>query len=298
MKKLKLIYNPNSGDRQFKNELDIVIFHLQKAGYIVEIFRTIQNGDIEKHISSMENDYEVIVVSGGDGTINIVLNAMIKYGIDAKLGIIPSGTANDFASFLGIPKDTEQAAEIIAKGKSLCCDFGQVNDKYFINVCAAGLLTNVSQLVDENIKSSFGKFAYYLKGIEQIPNFMPLKMKITNSTETIIDDLYFFIILNSSGTGGFSKLSKDAKIDDGLFDFIGFKAVNVIELAVIFVKLVTGDYLDDDNIIFFRDSEISVEYLDEVKKDLDLQSDTDGELGPKMPLKIINIPKGIEIFTP
>jgi len=292
-----LIYNPNSGDGGFKNDLDSAILEFQNGGYKVEILRATNHGDIEQYISEMPNNFESIVSAGGDGTLNVVINAVKRYGIQAKIGIIPSGTANDFANFIGIPKSVQEASRVIGQGKSRKCDLGQANGKYFINVCAAGLLANVSHRVDENIKSSLGTLAYYLKGIEQLPNFVPMKMKIRNTKEEIIEDLYFFVVLNSAGTGGFSKLSKEAEIDDGLFDFIGFKALNILELAVLFVKVVKGDYLEDDGIIFFRDSEIEVEYLKNSGDD-ELQADLDGELGPNLPIEIKNIKQSIEIYVP
>ena len=98
MKKLKLFYNPFSGNKSFKFDLDVCIGIFQEGGYEVHPFRTLHPGDIDTHIATMDPNYDIIVASGGDGTVNIVLNAMMRRGLHIPLGIIPSGTANDFAT--------------------------------------------------------------------------------------------------------------------------------------------------------------------------------------------------------
>lgn len=297
MKQLLLIYNPNSGSKSFRFSLDICIEIFQNAKYIVTIFRTQTYGDIDEYLSTVEKErFDTFVISGGDGSINIVLNAMMKYDLRKPLGIIPSGTANDFASFLKIPKIPQKAAEVIANNNITKCDIGLANNTYFINVFSAGLLTNISQQVDPNFKNSIGKLAYYLKGIEQIPNFVPIAVRITNSTQVIEEDIYLFFILNSAGTGGFDKLSKNASITDGYFDFIAIKARPMVEIAVLFVKILSGDYFDDSGILYFTDKYIKIECLSD--NPMHNETDIDGEVGPDLPATVQNIHNAIEIFIP
>jgi len=297
VKKLKLIYNPFAGDHMFKEELDGCIEVLQQAGYDVHIFRSMKPGDIEQRLSLVKpKEYHSIVIAGGDGSVNIVVNSIMKRGINSTLGIIPAGTANDFASFLKLPKSPVKATHVIAAGNRKKIDVGEVGGAFFINVCAAGLLTNVSQIVDPGFKNTFGKLAYYIKGLEQLPNFVPLPMRIITSERVMEEYLYWFTILNTAGTGGFERLSPDAVIDDGLFDFVGFRAMPLHELAILFVKmLASADYLNDSNVIFFRDHKIKVEYLGN-NTDM-LSTDTDGERGPDMPIEVRNLSKCLEIFV-
>ena len=296
MRKLKLIYNPNSGDKTFKLNLDICASVLQNADYEVHLFRSQVPGDITEHIKQMPADvYDAVVVSGGDGTINLVINALLNCNIAVPIGIIPSGTANDFATFLRIPPDPVEACKIIAQGNLISSDAGKANDTYFINVCGAGLLTNISQNIDNNFKSALGKLAYYIKGLEQIPNFEAFQVRITNSTQVIIDDLYFFIVLNSSGAGGFENLSSYSEINDGKLDFIGFRQMPIIELAKMFLKVLKGDYLDDSNIIYFQDSYIKIENLSD-KLNFS-ETDVDGESGPNMPVTITTLPNALQFFV-
>jgi diacylglycerol kinase (ATP) len=301
MKKLKLFYNPNSGDKSFKDNLDVCIEILQTAGYETHIFRSLKYGDIEEHFKQMDSFfYDAIVVSGGDGTINIVVNCIKKYNIKTTLGIIPSGTANDFASFIKLPNSISDCAKVIANGKTQRIDLGLVNEDFFINVCAAGLFTNVSQLIDKDFKYTLGKLAYYIDGVKQVPSFVPIPVKITNSNEVIKENIYLFLVLNTSGAGGFKTFAPTAKIDDGKFDFIAFKETTIKDIAILLIKMINSDYLDDPSVIYFKDSYIKIE-LDVEESEINpiyLHSDVDGEQGPSFPIEINCIPQDIELFIP
>ncbi|MDR1689486.1 MAG: YegS/Rv2252/BmrU family lipid kinase [Clostridiales bacterium] len=316
MKKLKLIYNPFSGDKSFKFNLDPVIAIFQNGGYEAHVFRSMEHGDIDRHLREISLDnksyYDTVVVSGGDGSISIVVNAMMKYGIDAKLGIIPSGTANDFAKFLGIPFAEDKAAEIIVNGVTCVSDLGVVNrinarentgfdteeSFYFINVCGAGNFTNISQNIDTEFKNTLGMLAYYIKGLEQASGISSIPLKITNSAGVFEEKLYLFIILNSGGTAGFTNLVKDASISDGLLEFIGVKEGQFIEIASLLVNLIKGDYLQDNNILYFKDSYIKIEPNGESINPKLLETDLDGEHGPNLPVEVRNVPKAVKLIVP
>lgn len=298
MKKLKLIYNPFSGNKSFKFDLDVCIGIFQEGGYEVHPFRSMEEGDIAKHIEKMSDDYDVIVASGGDGTINIVLNAMMSRNMNVPLGIIPSGTANDFATYLGFKNgQVEECCQAIVNTKPVPIDLGLVNDKtYFINVCAGGLLTNVSQTVDKDVKNALGNLSYYLKGVEQLPSFHKIPFRITTSQEVIEENLYLYMIMNSAGTGGFTKLSPQSSIQDGMFEFLAIRARPLIELPPVFLKMLTGDHINDKkNILYIRDKYFKVEcLLDDFKI---MESTVDGEMGPKMPFELKVVPKAIKVFA-
>jgi YegS/Rv2252/BmrU family lipid kinase len=274
------------------------VAQFQAGGYEVHLARTSGPPDIERSIAGKNaSGCDAIVVSGGDGSVSLSVNAMLKHKVHVPLGIIPSGTANDFAAFLKIPKEPEKAAEVIARHRLISADAGLVRgaggrEEYFINVCCAGMFTNISQQIDIRFKNSFGKLAYYIKGLEQLPNFVPMRVAVTTPSRFVEESVYFFFVLNSAGTGGFEKLSPDASINDGLFDFIAFKEQPLLDLAMLFVKVLSGDYLDDPGVIFFRENHFNIE------TDTEVESDIDGETGPLFPLEIKNIPRALEIFSP
>jgi YegS/Rv2252/BmrU family lipid kinase len=296
MKKISLIYNPNSGDKAFKYELDNCLSWFNAHDCEVNIFRTNKYGDIQRHVAAIKDEnYDAICISGGDGTINILVNAMMENGLShIPIGLFPSGTANDFASFMNIPSDTERCCRIITNGKTMPVDLGMANDKYFVNVCAGGLFSNVSADINKYFKDAFGKLAYYLKGIEQLGGFKPIPMRITSSNGTIEDNINLFLVLNSSGTGGIGNLVQRASVNDGKLDFLGFRNDLFKDTPRILLSFLKGEYLDDEGVIYFQDNDIKIENLDPDNRFS--VTDCDGEVGPTMPLEIKNVHNAIKIF--
>lgn len=296
MKKLKLFYNPFSGNKSFKFDLDVCIGIFQEGGYEVHPFRTLHPGDIEDHIAHMDPNYDIVVASGGDGTVNIVINALMRRGLHIPLGIIPSGTANDFATYLGFKSgQVEDVCKTIVSTKPVDIDLGLVNGSiFFINVCAGGFFTNVSQTVDKDVKNALGSLSYYLKGVEQLPQFRKIPFRITTSQEVVEEDLYFYMILNSAGTGGFTNLSPEASVTDGKFEFIAIKGRPLIEMTPVLMKMITGEHIHDKNVLYLKDDYFKIECLDESFNIM--ESTVDGEMGPDMPFDVRVIPKAIPVF--
>lgn len=290
MLKARLIYNPYSGDTTFKNKLDLAIDKLQNAGYEVTPYRSKSPADIHESMKYAK-DYDCIIVSGGDGTINHVINAMINNDIDLPIGIIPAGTANDFAGHLGIPKKISKALDIIANGKTSQIDIGKINNTYFVNVAAGGLLTDVSQKIDINLKNTLGKMAYYIKGIEQLPNFRPVNISIKHDEGIIEDSVYLFLILNGSTAGGF-KLAPDSTANDETLNLIAIKACNIVELFNLFIKMLKGEHLGSSSIIYLRGKEFTIDCKENI------ETDVDGEAGPSFPINIRLSSKKLKVFTP
>jgi len=293
LRKIRLIYNPGSGDRSFKSRLDDVIDEFQREGYQIVPHKTLGVDDIEIGVKlTLDDDFHGIAIAGGDGTINRVVNAMVKYNIKLPVGIFPWGTANDLASYFGITRDIKKCCKIILQNRTMPVDLGKINERYFVNVAAGGLLTDVSQKTDVNLKNTLGKLAYYIKGLEQIPNFRPISAEFVTEECTIREKIYLFTVFNGCSAGGFNLLAKDAKIDDGKLDVIGVKACPLVELITLFIKLLKGEHLQDENIIYLKTDKISINCGH------DIEMDIDGEPGPQLPVDISVIPGGISFFAP
>ena len=291
MKRLALIYNPNSGDRTFKNFLDDLLDIFQSAGFSVTVHRSESALSIRLFIENMKSgEYEAIVISGGDGSVNMVVNAMMENGLSSKLGIIPSGTANDFATYLNLPKNPILAAEIIAGEKTTDIDLGKANERYFINVFALGYPANISQIVNEDLKNLMGKMAYYMKGLGELPKIAPITVDITNSQGTFREELALALVLNGNGAGGFADLVSGSA-SDGLLDFLALRAVSFSALPPLLLKIMKGELSEDENVIHFKDSFIKIESFGA------LSTDVDGEPGPPTPVVIKNIPGALKVYT-
>lgn len=290
MKKVKFIYNPYSGENLILNKLDKVIKIHQNAGYTIVPYRINKDVDVINAFNDFkENDYQYVLIAGGDGTIDNVVNAMSRCGISIPIGILPVGTANDFGKFLGMPSDIGKACKQILSSEVTSVDLGSINDKYFINVASAGLFTDVSQKTDINLKNTIGKLAYYLKGLEELPNFRKINIRIKSDEMEYEGNMYFMLVFNGQ-TAGNLKLATRADVTDGQLDVIVFKAIPIIELIPLFVRVLKGDHLDSDNVIYFKTNNLYVECDEKIVTDID------GEKGPDFPLNIKCIKGGIKVL--
>ena len=256
MDKVRLIYNPYSGENVILRELDRVVKMHQEKGYEVVPYRIQRDRSIDEVLDDIEG-YKYILVAGGDGTVDSVVNAMKRKNVDLPIGILPLGTANDFGKFLGIPNKVEDALERILKFNPKPIELGKVNDKYFVNVASTGLLTDVSQKTDVNLKNTIGKLAYYLKGLEEIPNFRKLKVKITTD-EMVYDDTMYLILVFNGQTAGNLRLATKAEVDDGYLDLIIIKAVQLYEILPLFIKILKGDHLDSKKVVYVKTKKIKI----------------------------------------
>lgn len=237
---------------------------------------------------------EAIFIAGGDGSINSLVNHFVKHDIDIPIGIIPAGTSNDFATFLGISDNFSEAIDDLSRFRTKYVDVGKVNNQYFINVCSGGFLTNVAHTVDLEAKQMLGRMAYYIKGVQQVAKFRPLPFRFLIDDENIEENMFLFLVMNSPISGGFDRLAVRARVDDGKLDFIGIKQVQVGQIANLFRKILQGDHLDDENIIYRQCESVRVEFLDDLGEFK--ESDVDGEAGPRYPLDIQVIEKRIRVI--
>ena len=111
MRKAKLIYNPNSGEKSIVNSLDFIISIYQKNNITLIPYRIDKNECIDKAFLDIDDTYEHLIIAGGDGTIDIIINAMKNLNINLPVGILPVGTANDFAHSLGLEFDIKKATQ-------------------------------------------------------------------------------------------------------------------------------------------------------------------------------------------
>lgn len=290
MKKVKFIYNPYSGENTIVADIDKVIDVHQKYGYIVVPYRISFEYEISKAFEDIDDTYSYILVAGGDGTVDTVVNHMKKLNIDLPISVLPVGTANDFAKFLGIPQEVDKACEQILNSKPRNIDIGKINDKYFVNVASTGLFTDISQKTSITLKNTMGKLAYYVKGLETLPNFKKLKIKVSSKEASYDGDMFLMLVFNGQ-TAGNLKFAYKAEIDDGYLDVIIIKAGVIIDMISLFIQMLKGEHLDHDhNLLYFKTNKLYVECYE------DIVTDIDGERGPDFPLTIECIKGGIKML--
>ena len=289
--KVLLIYNPNSGNRTFKNYLDTILEKFQEKGQLVTLWRINDCCDLPVLFQQIDRtEYKKVLIAGGDGTIHQVVNTLLANGFDLPIGVYPGGTANDFAHNFDLPSDIEAMTEIYTRGGFSYSDVGMANGEYFINVASLGCLTDVSQKTDPKAKTSFGIFSYYLKGLEEFQKLRTIKVRVKSEEYVFEDEIYFMLVMNGKSAGGFKKVSPQSEISDGLLEVIIFKKCPVLELMNVLAKILRGEHTKNPNVRYFRTAKLTVECEDETGTDLD------GEHGVPFPLEIEVVPKRLKIL--
>ena len=210
MKKMLFLFNPRSGKEQIKSHLLRILDIFSKAGYDIHVHVTQCQLDARKTVEHLGKNVDVIVCSGGDGTLDEVVTGMIRSGFRTPIGYIPAGSTNDFGGSLGLPKNMVHAAETIVKGNDFACDVGSFNQDVFVYIAAFGLFTDVSYETGQDMKNVLGHMAYLLEGMKRLPTIRSYPMRVTYDDTTIVDDFIFGMITNSVSVGGFKRITGKA----------------------------------------------------------------------------------------
>lgn len=290
--KLLLYYNPYSGSGSIKDNLDHIIDRCQQAGYAVMPLRAEREITIDDVMGKFdEKDFKRIIVSGGDGTIHKLVNAMMKHDVHVPIGLMPSGTANDFAFYFEIDSDIDAALDVALGNKTTMADVARINDRYFINVCAMGAMVGVSQKTDPQLKNALGPLAYYLKAATELPQVHGIPMKLTTPDQVIEEEFYFLTVMNGESAGGFRKLSPSSSMNDGKLDVVAFKKMPIMEFGPLLFEVVNGRHPQNRNVLYFQTETLDVESPE------DILTDIDGEKGEKLPLHFSVVKKHLEVFV-
>jgi len=293
MKKIKIIYNPSSGRQATERKLDRIIKLLLDDGYLIQKYTTEKKHDaLNETIKTCNEDWDIIIVSGGDGTVNEVAKGIVLGKNKIPVAILSSGTVNDFANYMDIPKNIDLFYDMIKRNNHIDVDIGKANDDYFVNVAAGGLLSNVGYQVLPETKMVLGRLAYYLEGLKEITlqSFEPIKLSIESEEYNKEEEVMLFLISNSSSIGGFKKMAPKADVLDGYLDIVVIKKADVQDLASIFINIFSGEHIKHPKVVYFKSKKIFL------KTNQNITMDIDGEYGGKLPAVFEIVPKAFRIL--
>ncbi len=297
MKKYKLIYNPSSGKEVAANRAFRLAKLIMNKNDVEFTFYATKGMDdaMKKAKESCEMGYDMIFCCGGDGTVHEVINGLMSCKKRSKLAILPAGTVNDFAEFLEMPDSAEEFYQIYNRYNFKDIDVGKINDVYFMNVLMGGIFANIPHSVPTDEKAIFGKLAYYLHALleipEQIENSFDIRFTIDGNVYDI--DTHLFLINNTPGAGGFKNLCPDAKFDDGLLDIVIFEKANHFDLVQIFAGVFNGQHINHPKVRYIQAKNILIESNDDK-----LVLDVDGERFREMPISVSVENKALKILVP
>ena len=293
VKKALLFYNAHSGNGAFIHSLDLIFEKFQDAGFQVMPVRAMRGLAINKVMEEMDpEEYDQIIIAGGDGTINICVNAMMNNGIDLPVSIFPTGTANDFAQYFSMPYMVEDMIDVALGNHFTYADVGKCNEKYFINVAALGQLVDVSQKTDPNLKNTLGVFSYYLKGLSEIATLKSFPVILTTPEKVYKEKIFFMVVMNGTSAGGFKQVAPESEINDGLLDIVMFREMPILELAPLMIQVLNGTHPKHRKVLYFDAANFKIESDGEVPMDID------GETGEQLPLEFSVLHNRLKIHTP
>ena len=222
MKEMMFVFNPCSGREQIRGKLMGILDIFTKAGYDIHVHVTQRQGDCREWVKSHGAHMDLIVCSGGDGTLNEAISGMLSLEQSPLLGYIPSGSTNDFASSLKIPRDMYKAAKDIIGGYPFAVDIGRFcENRYFAYIAGFGAFTEVSYLTPQDKKNWLGRNAYMLEGVKSLAGLKPRHMKVVWDEKCIEDDFVFGMVTNSVSVGGFKGLvNQSVALNDGEFEVL------------------------------------------------------------------------------
>lgn len=294
MKRLLFISNLKSGKNQILPHFPEIIDKFVAAGYEVTVHTTQAVRDACEVAKARGAEYDLVVCSGGDGTLDEVVSGLIQLKKKVPLGYIPAGTTNDFAKSLGIPTDMPSAAQNVLEGMPVPIDVGMFNDRYFAYVAAFGAFTDVSYQTPQQMKNTLGHLAYVMEGLKSLPNIIPHRMTVEFDDEVITDSFAYGMVTNSISVGGFKSISgKEMELDDGLFEVLLVRMPkNVFEFQGIISAFLMQKV--DERYMFFA----KVRHVRFISEE-DISWTLDGEDGGVWKdVELYNLPRAIDIIRP
>ena len=257
MKKILFVYNAHAGKAAIRSKLADLIDMMVQRGYRVTSHPTQYSGNATELIMQEGSEYDLIICSGGDGTLDEVVTGMMQMDEKRPIGYIPMGSTNDFANSLQLPKNVRKAAEIALDGQPFACDVGQFNDNSFIYVAAFGIFTEVSYQTNQELKNLLGHAAYILEGAKSLLDIEAYEMRVEYEDTILEGEFIFGMVTHSISVGGFKQIAgKNVLLDDGVFEVTLIKRPkNPLELNEIVTSLLTR--VDNTELIYsFKTGEI------------------------------------------
>lgn len=285
MKKATLLYNVRSGRGRIAAHAEQIRTIFAEADYDLELLPI----DFTKNPFDGRESLDLMVVAGGDGTVNFAVNAMRAKGLDLPIGVIPAGTANDFAGALGMSRDPLAAARQIAGGHEERVDCGRVNGLHFVNIFSFGLFTTTSQRTPDERKHRIGKLAYLIEGSKELWKMHAVPLQVTADGQTFGFRALMVLIFNGETAGGF-RLARASSVRDGAFDCLLLEKRNLFSSLFAMVRYLLGG--SPKSVRFLRAQRLAL------TSPVDEPTDVDGQPGEHFPLTVECLPGALRVRIP
>lgn len=293
--KLLFLVNPHAGKAAIRGKLLSVLEVFSQAGYRPTVCLSQRSGELTEVARWEAEDYDLVVCSGGDGTLNETINGLMHLEHPPVLGYVPAGTTNDFAASLGIPKQIEKAAAVAVSGRAVQVDVGRFNDRYFSYVAAFGAFTDVTYATPQEYKNALGRLAYLIEGAQRLGSLKTWRLRLEYDTGCTEGDFLLGLVSNSSYVAGLpvGKMVDDISMTDGLMEVtLVRKPSNISDLQKTAKSLLQGE-LDSELLLSVKTRRLRLVAEEPIPWTLD------GEYGgAETRADIENLPRALTIHGP
>jgi diacylglycerol kinase (ATP) len=277
-------------------DLDTLLSQLKRLNP-AKVRVTKKRGEAERFArDAVRNGHNYIVVAGGDGTLNEVVNGIGRRRKKVCVGVVPLGTGNDFARVLGLPAAVEDNIDILLSRKTRAIDLVQVRaerTRYFVNVSAGGFSGLVDEKLTSEIKRTWGPFSYVRSAAAALPKLHGYKTSVVlDEGERLLIELYNVVVGNGRFVACGLPIAPAADPSDGLLDVILIPKRSITEMAFLAAEILLGRHLSDKAIIFRRARKVAV------RSRPGMWFNVDGELVGNAPVTFQIIPAALNFVVP
>lgn len=255
-KKVLLVVNPCAGKTKSRISSADIINQFSEDDYEFTMKATTCQGDATNIVKNHLKDHDLVVCSGGDGTLNETINGVMDMPRRVPIGYIPSGSTCDLATTLGIPANVTMATDIIKKGNTNDYDIGLFNNRYFSYVASFGAFTKNSYTTPQKLKNRFGHAAYFIEAAKEIKDIHGIHARVEHDGGIIEGDFCFGSISNSSSIAGMFKLrEEDVRLNDGIFEVFLVRKMSLPKLVKTVLEVQKQIY-NPDKVIYLRTTKL------------------------------------------
>lgn len=256
------------GARAGRDDVRHLVDWVRAKGHFVEPLVTFEAGEASAFAAdAARRGVDVVAAAGGDGTINEVVNGLDGY--DVPLGIIPLGTANDFARQVGIPADADHAMDVILQRKPKRFDTATLNGRRFLNVSTGGIGAEATAETPASAKEALGSMAYAITGLRKFADFRPNFARFSGESFDYEGEFLMFAVGLTRSTGGGTMVTPMASADDGYFDLCIVEGMSRGEFARVVLKVKRGEHVGHEGVHYAQLKAVTIEGREPIAVNVD-----------------------------
>jgi diacylglycerol kinase (ATP) len=291
MKRIAIIANPAAGNKELLQKVPWIRQQLLTKAQEVEILQTKKPGDGAEFVRNIADQVDMIISVGGDGTVHELINALCPLSHRPVFAVLPGGTCNDFSRALGISPIPEVAVNQILQQNIRQVDVGKHDEQYFLNFWGIGLITQVSEQIQPDIKKDWGRLAYYLSAVETIASPKTFYLEVESESNYFQGEACMMIVGNGSYVGGMETYFPSSQVQDGQLDVLIIRKASIESFFSMITSHLCEERPESEHLLYFQASSLTV------KTDPIQTVDCDGEKHTSTPTQLSILPKHLKMIV-